>query len=83
MAKLEQRIQHCGGGMVQFGISGQSQSIYMTKFQLCVSPFQDALYGKGLRLHNAQGSSGSSSGSKAIGHFRCTVCGSGHGICRP
>ena len=73
--KPEQTVKHCGGGNVQFGVTGQSLTVYATKFQLCISPFQDAHYGKGQRLHNGSG--------KEEGHPRCTVCGFGNGIVRP
>lgn len=71
--KLAQEIKPCRGGLVVFG--SHSGSFYQ-KHMNCVSPFQDALYGPGNRVHNPQG-------AKNKGHFRCTVCGNGHGMCRP
>jgi hypothetical protein len=76
MAKLEMRIGPCGGGDVQFGLQGNTVSVYLRKFQLCMSAFQDERYGRGNRVHNAQG-------GKNEGQFRCTVCGMGRGIVRP
>lgn len=73
--KKEQLIRHCGGGNVQFGLTGQGVSVYSTKFQMCISPYQDARYGPGMRLHNPSG--------KTEGKPRCTVCGCGNGIVRP
>lgn len=77
MAKHEQVIKHCGGGTVQFGIQGQGVSVYLTRFQMCVSTFQDALYGAGRRLFNACVK------DRDVKGYRCTVCGAGHGIVRP
>lgn len=76
MARRECVVKKCGGGQVQFGLTGQSASVYLTKHQLCVSSYQDGLYGAGQRVHNP-------CGTDDKGHFRCTVCGAGHGICRP
>lgn len=78
--RLEQEIKPCRGGFVVFG---SHSGIFWQKNVSCISAFQDALYGPGMRLHNAQGSRGSTSGRKNIGNFRCTVCGQGHGMCRP
>jgi hypothetical protein len=75
VAKYDQVIKRCGGGEVRFGLTGQSVSVYATKFQLCLSAFQDARYGQGQRLHNPCVKDG------AVWH-RCTVCGQGHGVCR-
>jgi len=72
--KQESIVKRCGGGQVQFGITGMATTVYMTKFQLCVSPFQDARYGQGMRLHTESG--------KYPGRYRCTVCGFGNGIVR-
>lgn len=69
-------VKHCGGGNVQFGITGQGTTVYMQKFQLCTSPFQDEKLGKGLRFHNLCVKDGKITG------VRCTVCGFGHGIVR-
>jgi len=38
----------------------------------CVHEFQDAQYGKGIRLCNPMG--------KAEGYYRCTVCGAEHHV---
>lgn len=76
MAKLAQAIKRCGGGMVQFGLTGQGSSVYQSKFQMCISPWQDERYGVGMRLHNP-------CGKEDKGFYRCTVCGSGHGVVRP
>lgn len=75
MSKLDQVIKRCGGGNVNFGLTGQSPSIYSSKFMLCVSAFQDQRYGAGMRVHNPCNKDGK------IG-YRCTVCGAGNGICR-
>ena len=71
--KLESVVRPCSGGLVNFGLTGNSNAVYQTKKQLCISAFQDERYGKGLRLHTT--------GVK--GGLRCTVCGFGNGIVRP
>jgi len=76
MARRECIVRRCGGGQVQFGLTGQSASVYATKHQMCISPDQDARFGPQMRLHNP-------CGAEDKGFFRCTVCGGGHGICRP
>lgn len=81
--KLEQKVMPCRGGIIRFGMTGMGNTQYAERFSSCESPFQDEKYGKGMRLHNAQGSHGSNSGKKAIGNYRCTVCGNGYGMVRP
>ena len=73
---MKQEIRHCNGGMIAFGLWGQEASVHTRKFMACNSPYQDALYGPGMRVHNAQG-------GKNLGEFRCTVCGRGQGVVRP
>lgn len=74
--KLDQKIMPCSGGMVAFGLTGMDNTVYRRAFMGCHSEFQDELYGKGNRVHNAQG-------GKNEGSFRCTVCGNGKGVVRP
>lgn len=71
--KLAQEIRPCRGGLVVFG---SHSGAFYSKHMACVSAFQDERYGPGMRLHNAQA-------GKNKGNFRCTVCGQGHGMCRP
>jgi hypothetical protein len=71
--RLQQEIRPCRGGFVVFG---SHSGVFWQKSVTCTSPFQDARYGPGMRLHNPQG-------GKNEGHYRCTVCGNGQGPCRP
>lgn len=69
-------IKRCNGGEVRFGIIGQDTTVYLRKHMQCVSAYQDAKYGTGMRVHNVHH-------GKEGDRLRCTVCGSGNGIVRP
>jgi hypothetical protein len=68
-------IQQCFGGTVQFGMTGNGNTVYAVKKQLCISSFQDTRYGKNMRVHTVA--------QKDASKKRCTVCGYGNGVVRP
>lgn len=66
-------IKPCSGGYVQFGMTGNANTVYLQRYAACISTYQDAKFGKGMRLHTVG----------KDGKTRCTVCGFGNGIVRP